>query len=326
MTGSLRIIRPGPCSLVQDLGRPGAAHLGVARCGAADTLSLRAGNRLVGNEDNAAAIEMTLAGLHASFDSGATVCLAGAEGETLLLDGNAKALRRVRPLEPTRIDAGQSLRIGQFRRGARMYLCIAGGVHTPPMLGSRSTHAASGLGGHCGRALEEGDFLPIGADAVQPARRIAPNAREKLLAMPLSKELRVTQGPHAEQLGPDAWRALLSSPCKVSRAADRVGVRLDGEKIPTADPGSLDSEPMLPGAIQVTPDGTPIVLMPDGPTTGGYPVVGVVIGADLPALGQLRPGDQVRFNAVELAEAIDALRAQREEFDARCPPNHPEPR
>ncbi|MCC5786388.1 MAG: biotin-dependent carboxyltransferase family protein [Phycisphaerales bacterium] len=324
MSGQLRIIRPGPCSLVQDLGRPGSAHLGVARSGAADTLSLRAGNRLVGNEDNAAAIEMTLAGLHASFDTDSTVCLSGAGGDALLLDAHAKAMRRVKLLEPTRIGAGESLRIGPLKGGARGYLCIAGGVCTATELGSRSTHAASGIGGLGGRALDTGDCLPIGTDAARPARRIAPQARERLLAMPLCRELRVTPGPHAELFDQDAMETLVSEAFRVSRAADRVGVRLEGTKIPTLDPGAIDSEPMLAGAIQVTPDGTPIILMPDGPTTGGYPVIGVVIGADLPALGQLRPGDEIRFSAVDLEAALEALRSQREELDTLCPPDAPD--
>ncbi len=324
MSGQLRILRPGPCSLVQDLGRQGSAHLGVALSGAADTLSLRVGNRLVGNEDNAAAIEMTLAGLHASFDADSTVCLSGAVGDAILLDSHAKALRRVRLLEPTRVNAGESLRIGPFKTRARGYLCIAGGVRTPPVLGSRSTHAASGLGGLEGRPLATDDLLPIGSDAGPAARRLAPQARDRLLAMSSAHELRVTPGLHAAVLGADAMETLVSSVFRVSRAADRVGVRLEGERIGTTDPGEIDSEPALCGAIQVTPDGTPIVLMPDGPTTGGYPVVGVVIGADLPALGQLRPGDEIRFVEVDAHAAIEAIRSQRQELDTLCPPNEPD--
>lgn len=316
----VRIIRPGPFSTVQDLGRPGFAHLGVPSSGAADTLSLRLGNRLLGNPDAAAAIESTLSGLHASFYSDTAICLTGATtDDALLLDAEGKAIRRITHAAPIPVSAGQCVRVGAFSRGVRQYLCIAGGVRTTPVLGSRSTHAASGIGGHEGRTLRAGDALPLGEPEGAGPRSIDSGARDRIEQLLGPGELRILPGPHAELFGDAAHAELLHASFTIGRASDRVGVRLDGPRVPTRDRGELPTEAMLVGAIQVTPDGTPIVLMADGPTTGGYPVIGVVIASDLPALAQRRPGEAVRFRAVSFDEAVGLVRAQRDLLDTLLP-------
>ncbi len=308
MTATVRVIEAGGLGSVQDAGRAGFAASGVPAGGAADTLSLRIGNRLLGNEEYDAAIESTLVGGSFRFDAPALVCLAGSECPDAAVEGG----ERRRPLPrwaPTVVRAGSLVRIGPIRGGARSYLCIAGGVRTAPVLGSRSVHAPSGIGG---RPLRAGDTLPIGAPP--PGVQVAPLDRrvaDGIGAIMAGRTLRVVPGAHAVRFDADIRAALVAQAFRVGTASDRTGVRLEGG-LPTGNAlagGSLEkSEGMVPGAVQVPPSGEAIVLGVDAPTVGGYPVIASVIGADLPVLGQLAPGDAVRFAWVDLAGARNALR------------------
>ena len=306
---SLRIVKPGAYATVQDLGRPGLGARGVPAGGAADRISHALANRIIGNPDGAATIEMTLVGATVLFEERATMGVTGAAPTGAPLN---------RAID---VPAGTTLALGPLTGGARCYLAVAGGVDVPLVLGSRSTHAASGLGGHEGRALRAQDVLKIGATR-SPAARVADSgAIARLHSLVHRRTLRVVAGPHASSLGRAALDSLLASAFTVSTRSDRVGLRLEGPTLPAAGhAGEMITEPAAPGAIQSPPDGSPIVLGPDAPVTGGYPMIAAVIAADLPTLGQLAPRDTVRFELVSLGEALVAFRERLAMLDASAPP------
>jgi len=292
---TLVVARPGLQTSVQDLGRHGYGPMGVSPSGAADAVSLRLANRLVGNSATAAALEMTLLGGSYVFPEGAVVALAGADfGATL----------NGRPLEtdvPNAVMPGGKLSLGQTRTGARCYLGIAGGVRVAPVLGSASTHLLSGLGGFNGRALQKGDVLEIGAPAKRlPRRKLSNKART---AFQPSKILRVTEGPQFDWFLDAAQGTLLQSPFRVTEEADRMGLRLEGPALGLRTAKEMISEGVSLGAVQVTPSGQAILLFVEQQTAGGYPKIANVIGADLFCIGQLRPRDEIRFERVTFAEA-----------------------
>lgn len=290
----IRVLSPGLLTTVQDLGRPGLGPLGVPPGGAADAHALRLGNLLLGNAEGAAALELTLAGPELLFEEEALVVLAGAPLEATL-DGG-----RVAPWSVLAVPAGGRLALGRAISGARGYVCVRGGIDVPAVLGSLSTDVATGFGGHEGRALAAGDRLAAGAAAGRPR-----GARVDAAAARWSgprRLLRVTPGPQEDWFAPRARARFLERPFRVSASSSRTGVRLEGE--PLAAPSrSLVTEGVAVGAVQVPPSGLPILLLVEHPSTGGYPKIASVITADLSALAQLRPGDEVRFAPVSLDEA-----------------------
>lgn len=306
--GQLRIIEPGMMSTVQDLGREGFASMGVPRAGAADARSLRAGNRLLGNHEGDAAIEMTLVGATVVFDRISVVCLTGASApEACILSGDALSVTRrsVRNWHPVVVRAGEALRVGRIVDGARAYLCIAGGVRTKLVLGSRSVLDSCGLGG---RALRAGDTVAIGSP--RAGLLVSPpgvQLREALGVHTQCKVLRVIPGAHASWFDASALRRLGRDRFEVGSQSNRMGVRLQGIVLASPDQGTIRSEGVVPGSVQVPPGGEPIVLGVDGPTSGGYPVIACVIAADLPVLGQLRPGDRARFMWVDRERGVEIL-------------------
>jgi biotin-dependent carboxylase-like uncharacterized protein len=269
----IEILETGPLATIQDLGRPGYAALGVPLSGAFDRAALRLANRLVGNDDGAACIEFTAGGLAVRLLRPATIALAGA-----VCAGAPDWLA------PVTLPAGAVIALGTPRVGLRSYLAVRGGVGGPPVLGSRSTDTLSGLGP---APLTRGQQLPI-ADAARA--EVSGSAAPTPSPRPLTLRL----GPRDEWFTAVAREQLLSATWHVARASNRVGVRLDGPVLERTRAGELPSEPTLPGALQVPPHGRPIVLGPDAPVTGGYPVIAVL--DDLDALAQLRPGDEVRFS------------------------------
>ena len=302
----IEVIAPGPLLTVQDLGRPGARRYGVPQGGAMDAFALAAANRLVGNEPGAAGLELTAGGVELAFTRPALLALAGADlGATL--GGRPLPLWRA-----TIADAGARLRLTGRRGswGARAYLAVAGGIGVPLVLGSRATELGTGFGGLEGRRLAPGDRLPVGPashsltppfggrwpEALRPAYGSAPT-------------LRLIPGPHTDCFAPDALQALTTTTLRVGQAANRMGYRLEGLRLEHARPCSLPSLGVIPGVLQVPPDGAPILLMADAQTTGGYPVIGTVIAADLPLAAQLLPGDELRFARTDLATALQARRA-----------------
>ena len=283
----IRVIEAGFQTTVQDLGRFGYAHLGVSASGAADALALRAGNLLVGNAENAAAIEMTLTGGTFLFDADAVVALTGADFDASL------------PLwTPVAIKAGTTVRCGAARAGVRGYLTVRGGIAVPKVLGSASVHLLSGVGG---RQLQAGDVLPVGDGAVRQANwsTVAPPVNEG--------PLRVTPGPQAGWFGGELYQAAY----EVSEESNRMGLRLRGPAIPSPE-GHMLTEGVALGAVQIPPGGQPIVLFVEHQTTGGYPKPANVISADLWRLGQLRARQQVNFECVTMDQARTLLREQEE--------------
>ena len=288
---------------MQDLGRPGYAHLGISASGAADALSLRAGNLLAGNAEGAPALEMTLAGGTFEFEAEAVVALTGADFETSVSMWRAVDVR-----------PGEQVRCGHARSGARCYLCVRGGIDVPLVLGSASTHLLTGLGGWEGRALRKGDVLPIGTTVENPqppAKGLSGRAGEGASGRTgrlRHDALRVTRGPQAEWFD---FEAFCRAEYQVSEDSDRMGLRLRGPAL-TPHAGHMLTEGVTLGAVQVPPDGQPIILFVEHQTTGGYPKIANVISADFHALGQLRPRDILRFEEASMDAARALLREQEE--------------
>ena len=302
----IEVVAPGLLTTVQDLGREGFGPLGVSPSGAADAISLRVGNRLVGNPESAAALEMTLLGGTFAFPQGAIAALAGSDFGATLSRSSGEA--PVPPWTSLEVPAGGVLRVGPTRSGARCYLCVSGGIAEPLFLGSASTHLLSGLGGHEGRALRKGDVLRIGVAAARfPQNTVSPQALEALAPR---KVLRTTPGPQAGWFAEAALRAFYSTTYRVAEESNRMGLRLEGAPIAEDVPGEMISEGMPLGAIQITAGGLPIILFVEQQTSGGYAKIANVISADFHCLGQLRPRDEVRFQAVDFDEARGALLQQ----------------
>lgn len=276
LKGSLVVVATGPQVLVQDRGRFGYAHLGVPRAGALDAPSAALANRLVGNDVDAAVLEVLLGGLVIRAETACWVAVTGAVLPATV-DGVAVAHGQA-----VRLPVGATLRLGGPQTGIRAYLAVGGGIDVAPVLGSRSTDTLAGVGP---APVVAGDRLPVGPGAGAPAGVDTPRPRR-------AGVVRVLPGPHGEWFGPEVLERLAATPWTVASASDRVGSRLDGEPLSRVA-GELPSEGMLLGAIQVPPDGRPVVLLADHGPTGGYPVVGVVHPDDLWQLGQVRPGERV---------------------------------
>lgn len=294
----LEVLRSGLQTTVQDAGRRALA-LGVPGGGAADPVSLRLANALVGNPAGAAGLEVTLAGPSLRFHAAALAALCGAPF-TATLDGQPFPLERA-----VAVPAGATLDVEAPARGLRAVLALRGGLDVPEVFGSRSTDLKTGFGGLEGRALRRGDQLGwfTRPEVTPPRTFLSPTLRT--LTGPVVT-LRVLPTPEAT---PALLTALTRHSFTVSPQADRMGVRLVGGVPAPHDPTRV-SLPNVPGAVQLPPDGRPILLLPDAGTHGGYPTPLVVAAVDRPALGQLRPGDRVRFQVVTLEEAHAALRAR----------------
>lgn len=301
---ALEVREPGLFTTVQDAGRPGRRRLGVAPSGALDLPALVAANRTLGNLEDAAALECTLSGPALRFLAGREFAVAGADLGAVLERSDLGAWPV--PLgTPVRARAGNVLRFTGRRAGLRAYVAIAGGIRAPEVLGSRSASLTSGFAGLAGRALRAGDFLAGGLP--RPARGTPQPTRPPESGAAV---LRVVLGPQHETFGAEACAAFLATDYTVSASSDRAGWRLEGPALPGDGPREMASEGMIPGCIQVPPGGRPIVIGPDGPTTGGYPKIATVISVDLPRFAQLVPGEShVRFSAVSVAEAQALLRA-----------------
>lgn len=311
----LEVLDPGPLDTIQDRGRWAARDQGVPRSGACDLWSLAVVQRLLGAPPDAAVLEMALGGPTLAVRRTCVVAIAGAElgarvpeEERAIQAGTAQLVHA-----GTRI-VFDPARAG--RKGIRAYLGLAGGIDVPTVLGSRSTCLAGAFGGLAGRALRGGDLLtPMRPTDLEAAGRRWPSGGPQPLR---SHRIGLLPGPPTlAGPVPDALDALVSSEWRVGPAADRTGIRLAGPSIPVDGrlAGRLVSRGVVPGALQVLPDGSPVVLLADGPTVGGYPVPAVVAQADLPWLGQLGPGDRVRFRAISLEAARAAARAQARALD-----------
>jgi len=280
---TLEVVATGPLALVEDLGRPGYAHLGVAPSGALDAGALRLANRLAGNEESAAGIESVLGGLVVRAASSCTVAVTGPAVDVRVDD------RSVGSHTPVPLRTGQTLAIGIPADGLRCYLAVSGGIAMPSSMGSRSRDVLSGIGPE---PLSPGAMLPLGPVTGVPAGAdvVVPTVPSRELVVP------VTLGPREDWL--DDGGHGLATWWTVTAESNRVGLRLDGpalRRAPEYADAELPSEGVVTGAIQVPPSGLPVVFLADHPTTGGYPVAGVVRRAFLDVLAQARPGTRLRF-------------------------------
>ncbi len=295
---SLSILKTGALATVQDAGRYDGAQWGVPRSGVMDVPAWLIGNLLVGNQPDMAAIEITLGGFSARFGADCVIAVTGAIAPVTLDKQDIGQWRSIA------VRAGQTLRIGFAESGARLFLCVSGGVDVPLVIGARSTDLAGGFGGFGGRPLKAGDEVETG----QPAAA-APDAWVR--APERGDVLRVLPGTEWSAFTIAAHQTLFSEAWVVTPDANRMGARLAGLELPLAQPLEMTSHAVHPGVVQVPPSGQPILLLADAQTTGGYPKIAQVIRADLWRMGQFRPGESIRFVEVTLAEALDALAAQR---------------
>jgi antagonist of KipI len=322
---SVRVVKPGLLTTVQDSGRTGFQKYGVIVSGAMDAFAYRVANLVVGNEHAEAALEITLVGPTLQFDSTHVVSICGADLSPSI-DGKPVPLWR-----PVVVKKGSLLRFGAARQGARCYLAVSGGFDLPRTMGSYSTYLRAGIGGFEGRALQEGDVL-----AVKPANGLGQAIADKLAASggegPFSPArwqvfhgmmpdyrpdpvIRVVEGPQMHWFDPESVADFFTGTFRVLPQSDRMGYRLQGEPLRLAAPSEMISEPVAFGTVQVPPDGNPIVLMADRQTTGGYPKIAQVITVDLPLMAQVPIGGSVRFRPVSLREAQELYWIAETELD-----------
>ncbi|MFF2504648.1 biotin-dependent carboxyltransferase family protein [Streptomyces sp. NPDC058067] len=276
------VVRAGALTTIQDAGRTGHAHLGVPRSGALDAPAMRLANRLLGNPADAAVLETTLTGCALRPDRAVTVVVGGAPCP-VTVDGTPVPWGA-----PVRVPAGAVLDAGTAASGVRSYVAVAGGITVEPVLGSRSTDLLSGLGP---APLGDGDMLPVGSPG--PCPPLPPAAPWP--APPAALTLPVRLGPRADWFTAGALRTFTAAAYRVSAHSNRIGLRTEGPSLERELTGELASEGMVLGAVQVPPDGRPVVFLHDHPTTGGYPVIGVVPEAALAGAAQATPGTLLRF-------------------------------
>jgi biotin-dependent carboxylase-like uncharacterized protein len=280
----LRVTAPGPLTTVQDLGRPGYAHLGVPPSGALDPDALRLANRLVGNPETAAGLETTFGGLAIVLDAPRYLALTGAPAPPTV-DGRPAPL-----YAPFHVPAGARVRLAAPRTGVRSYLAVGGGVTVAPVLGSRATDLLAGLGP---AALAAGDVVPLGEPTDPPSTVDSAPAWS-----PGDGTIRLYPGPRVDWFTDAALDLLTSRPYLVTTQSNRIGLRLAGPVLPRCRTDELPSEGLVTGAVQVPANGQPVVFLADHPTTGGYPVIGVVDPRDLAIAAQARPGSPLAFRLV----------------------------
>ena len=307
-------MRAGFLTSVQDLGRTGYRQFGVSLGGALDAFALRVANLLVGNEESVAGLEITLGGLQLRFADQRIVAWCGGEfdvrvGSTSVPAGHAAL-----------INAGEELKFNHPKTGCRCWLAISGGIDAPTVLGSRSTDLRASFGGFEGRAVRDGDELPLGnfrRSQTAAAGRISSWSAPEPWSQTASANpiLQVVRGPDWDRFGASTLKRFTSESFAVSPDSDRMGVRFDGPELQRSDDVDLISEAASPGTIQVPPSGRPILLLGDCQTIGGYPKIAHVITFDLPVAAQLRAGDHVRFSEVSLADAHRLLLQREREFE-----------
>ncbi|MBA3797588.1 MAG: biotin-dependent carboxyltransferase family protein [Geodermatophilaceae bacterium] len=282
---SLTVLMPGPSSTVQDAGRPGLAHLGIGHSGAADRGSYRLANRLVGNREDEAALEVTFGGLAVRAEHHLVIAVTGAPCPITVgaISYGVNA--------PISFGAGEQAILGIPATGLRSYLAVRGGIRVPAVLGSRSTDILSGIGP---APLRAGDILPIGS-----AYDVQPDLDVAAVAAPMAGDLTlaVRLGPRGDWFTPEAMDALLLGRYEVTADTNRVGMRLSGPALTRCRTDELPSEGMVTGAVQISASGQPTLFLADHPVTGGYPVIAVVEPADLDRAAQARPGQHLRFRS-----------------------------
>ena len=292
---ALEIVNCSPGASVQDAGRHGFRRFGVSTAGAMDSRALALANALAGNPPDTAAVELPLAGAEFRVVGGPVLVAAHGPGTTLAVSG-----RPVSGQSSVLLADGDTVTIGPPREGVYSYVAVAGGIQTTPVLGSRSCHRRSGIGGE---VLSPGDRLPcIGGSGN------APLSFPEVMRHDSGDAIRIVPGPQAGLFEEATWSRLLSSRYRISPRSDRMGLRLEGPVLQSSHGHDIVSEGVVPGSVQVPGDGNPIVLGRDCQTTGGYPKIATVISADLDRLAQVPMGRDVRFRMVSAGDAIEAAR------------------
>lgn len=299
---SMSVISPGLQSTLQDLGRYENSHFGISVSGAADMLSIRIGNLILGNEIMAAAIEMTIVGGNFKFHINSYIAISGSDFDATLDGESVSNLKAIKVLK------GQVLTFGKTKNGARTYLCIRGGFKVDNYLSSKSTHLVSSIGGYLGRALMKGDKIKFNN---------LDNIRKPFLSnksLDLNTDIiRVSRGLQDYYFNEKTWEIFISKLFTVSNLSSRMGLRLTGNTIRTEITNEIITEGVPLGAIQVPGSGEPIISFVEHQTTGGYPKIANIISADLHRAGQLKPGDQFQFKLVSIEEA-EILRLEQESY------------
>ncbi|MFY1713845.1 5-oxoprolinase subunit C family protein [Tritonibacter mobilis] len=315
---TLEIVKPGLATTVQDLGRPGYFHLGIPEGGAMDRLALSAANMLVGNEDRAACLEAVFMGPEVKFGADMTVAVTGAE-LPVMLDGAPRDT-----WTSFSVKAGQVLSFGFLKEGARIYIAVSGGIDTPPALGSRSTYVIGALGGFEGRPVAAGDVIPVGKAIEGSDGRSVPHALRRRPGKPAV--LRVLPGLYWHRLTEKSQNAFFDDDWTVAPEADRMGYRFRGgqqmEFVAREQPFGAGSDPSnivdgcySYGSIQVPGGLEPIVLHRDAVSGGGYFTLGAVISADMDLIGQLQPNAPVKFERVDMDQALAARKVRKETIE-----------
>lgn len=299
---ALEVISAGPLTTVQDLGRYGLGRFGVPPSGGLDPFSLRVANLLVGNREDEACLETTLMGLKVRALTDLVIAITGGDLQPHLNDAPSAMWRSLTILKD------DVLHFKALKAGCRAYLAIGGGLSLEPVLGSKSTNLISGFGGYEGRSLRIGDilFTTSPSDHCNSITRALDNDRIPVYTK--DRVLRILWGPQDADFTPESKTRLFDSPFKVTPMSDRTGIRLSGPPIQRIEGinESIISEGVVPGSIQVPGDGQPIIILVET-VTGGYRKIATIIGADIPLLGQIKPGDSLLFRAVSLEQALFAL-------------------
>lgn len=317
---SIRVIRPGMLTSVQDLGRAGYQKFGVSVGGAMDTFALRVANLLLGNEESEAALEITMCGASLLFEADATIAICGGDLSPKV-DGHP-----VPQWRPVRVQRGSTLQFGEARRGCRAYLSVTGGLDVPCVLKSRSTYLRAGIGGFEGRSLRAGDVLkcrgntmPCGATLrgwpclteaspfVTLPWSVSPDLLPEYGSRPL---IRAIRGRQFEWFTEESCSQMFSAEFEVTANSDRMGYRLAGPQLQQTESRELISEAVAAGTVQVPADGNAIILMADRATIGGYAKIAQVASIDLPVLAQTKPGDVLRFQEITVEEAQELYRSR----------------
>lgn len=303
----IEILTSHAFNTIQDLGRRGARRFGVSTSGAMDPVAVEAGNALLGNDGDAASIEVQTFPFRLRFDADISFALTGADCDARLGD------RGVPPWWRMRARAGDILTIGSPKRGARVYVTVAGGIDVPCVLGSRSTHLRAAFGGLDGRALQAGDIVPVGARREACGRtEFGAEPPELTIADPdplgdRVLRVRVMRAGEHDLFSEEMQATFWSTSWKISAQSDRGGYRLTGGRLTLAEPVEMRSHGVVAGVVQVPPSGEPIIQMSDANTAGGYPKMAAVIQADLWRLGQARPGSFIVFSEVSYQDAVAAM-------------------
>ncbi len=305
MMKGFTVLNPGMQTTVQDLGRTGYQAYGMPVAGAVDSFAFRAGNLLLGNEEGAAGLEMVMMGPKLRIERELAIAITGANMSPLL---NGQPL----PMwECVMVSAGDEISFQSPESGLRSYLLVAGGLDVPLVMGSRSTYLRAGIGGLDGRKLAKGDTLKVGVEDVPAHLRSGNGVPQNLIpAYEQEATVRVVMGPQDDHFTEKGRRTFLTETYRVTQEIDRMGYRLEGPKIEHREGADIISDGIPLGAIQIPGHGSPIVMLNDRQTTGGYPKIAAVISTDLYRVGQAKPGDRLTFQAISRSEAVARLREQ----------------